>query len=180
MFEYAGEGEREQSDIELKKLTIDWASLKTGWGMLAQGNSDFAWAEVAGTSIQRPGEDYKPAFQVDVWLAAADGAPSDCWVHWRSIGQMNRNAIQGLQRDVMKGAKDNAGKVVVASVKEIVKSGKNNNHMPVLTVDSWVDAPSKPEEIRGWLDWKSNLKRWRCAAPAGGDAGAGAGADEIF
>jgi hypothetical protein len=183
MFEYAGEGDTEKHDIDLTELIIDWGSLKTGWGFIEAGNSDWQWAPIAGTSIEKPVGEYKPAFQLDVYLTKEAGAPAACWVPWRSTGVMNRNAVQAIEKPILAAAKANAGKAAVVKVKEIVKAGKNNNNQPVLELVKWIAMPGKPESgvEDGFVDWKSQAKKWRLAMPGNAVvAGDDAKGDEEF
>ena len=128
----------------LTKFLIDPPTIQTGFGKIARGMSpDFVWADVAGTKISPPGDDYKPAFQVSVYVSKTNGAPVDGWREWNSVQASARDGIKRIWPEISEGLKNNAGKCAVVSVKgyETVSFGQNSQPCPRFELLGWVENP---------------------------------------
>ena len=68
---------------DIKKFLLNPRSLKTGFGKLATGEAPhWVWSEIAGTTMDRPSDEHKPAFQLMVLLNEAHGSPVTGWREW--------------------------------------------------------------------------------------------------
>lgn len=136
---------------DLKKFAIDPHSIQTGWGYLAAGQSpDWQWADIPGTKTNRPGEDYKPAVHVDVYLTEKGGSPHEGWRPWTTNGAGARDAIKAIWKDVHEGATKNEGKIAVVKVAGCTEKKYKNGgstRIPTLEVAGWIKKPDAPEPV---------------------------------
>lgn len=132
------------TECTLTKFMVDADSAKTGWGKLGEGVAPhYVWAEIAGTRIPKPGDDYKVAISVDVYVSTKFGAPVDGWRPWSTTASASREALREIWHEVDAGAKANPGKHAVIEVTgSVVKDfGKAKVRMPTLKVVGWAPAP---------------------------------------
>jgi hypothetical protein len=139
---------------DLKSLAVDPDSIQTGWGKLAAGAApDYRWTDVPNTKSPKPGDDFKPAFHVDVYVTERGGAPSTGWKPWQTNGRASRDALSAIWKDVHDGAKNNPGKVAVLKIDEIVnmKYGPAVVKAPQFSLAKWVDKPERDDPEPGPL-----------------------------
>jgi len=133
---------------DLTAFAVDPGSIKTGWGYLTGGVSpDYRWADVPGTKIAKPGDDYKPAFHLDVYVTENAGAPVTGWRPWTTRGRASRDALNAIWEEVHDGAKANAGKIAVLKIDEIVnmKYGPAIVKAPKFSLAKWIATPAREE-----------------------------------
>ena len=136
--------------VEFGGLIIDVDSVKTGWGIYADG-FQFQWDERPGIRLPKPadiGEDYwKNAFSIDVYLKDTEQT-----VMWQSITVGNTRAFDALtdtylneidnkkpgQVGAFKSLKDDKGFLKVA-----YKDEKQNTSWPLFEFSGWIDRPEK-------------------------------------
>lgn len=141
----AKEWDVDGNKCQVSKILIDPQSIKTGWGHVERGQRpDFVWAEVAGTTMQRPSDKHKAAFEVQAYVSSKYGAPVDGVRPWRSNGAANLMAIKAIWRELATAAKDNPGKWAVISVtgSEMRETKFKPISVPVLKVDGFAPAPA--------------------------------------
>jgi hypothetical protein len=60
-----------KEEIELKKLVFDLDSIRTGWGLMAEGQApQWVWDDQVGQRSVKPEGDFKRGFSVRVWLGS--------------------------------------------------------------------------------------------------------------
>jgi hypothetical protein len=129
-----------KDEIDLKKIVFDLDSIKTGWGMMAEGQApQWVWdASVGQRSLQPEGE-FKRGFSVRVWLG-----PDRGWAEWSSTGTGPGMGFETLAVEVMALKADNPGKVVVCTYEgsSALKVGKGNTRVPKFKLVGWIDRPA--------------------------------------
>ena len=80
---------------DIKKFLLNPRSLKTGWGKLATGEAPhWVWSEIAGTTMDKPSDEHKAAFQLMVLLNEAHGSPVTGWREWSTNQAGARHAVK--------------------------------------------------------------------------------------
>jgi len=131
---------------DIKKFLVDPTSIRTGFGKLEKGSApDWVWAEVAGTRIQKPSEEHKPAFSVLVYVTKDGGSPAEGYRDWQSNARAAREAIQSVWKEVHDGAAKNADKLAIIEVtgKRAEQVGPARINVPVLKVAGWAAKPGE-------------------------------------
>ncbi len=129
---------------DIKKFLLDPRSLKTGWGKLATGEAPhWVWADIAGTTMDKPSDEHKPAFQLMVLLNEAHGSPVTGWREWSTNQAGARHAIKAIWPGIDAGAKENPGKSAVIAITDYEgqKFGHATVTVPVFKIEAWVDTP---------------------------------------
>ena len=132
-----------KDEIQLKKVLFDFDTLKTGWGMMAEGQApSWVWDESLGKRGARPGDEYKRGFSIMCYFGPQKG-----WAEWSSTGTGPCMGFEALAGEAMPQHKDNAGKVVAASYEgsRPGKVGKGNTRVPLFSLIGWVDKPEGGE-----------------------------------
>lgn len=132
-------------EITLKGMSIDPDSLKTGWGLIQEGEApQWSWDEQVGVKAPRPDGDYKRGFSVMVHLK------DHGWREWSSNGAGVNKGISAIWPEIHKSAPANKGKM--AGVKYTGStadtSGKGATRIPNFELVSWnkVDAQEPTPE----------------------------------
>ena len=135
---------------EIKKFLIDFDSLQTGWCSFKTGGPEWQLAEVPGASIPNPGNDkedrkeWKPGFQLRVFVTAKHGAPTDGMRPWETNQKASRDALKAVWPSIHAAAANNKGKFAVVEVvgtkKESSGSGARvgDTVVPQLKLVGWV------------------------------------------
>jgi hypothetical protein len=133
---------------DITAFAVDPDSIMTGWGKIATGTSpDYRWSEVPNTKTPKPGDDFKPAFHVDVYVTKRGGAPENGWKPWNTTGRASRDALTAIWEEIHDGAKQNPGKIAVLKVDEIInmKYGPAVVKAPKFSLAKWIATPEREE-----------------------------------
>lgn len=129
-----------KEEITLKTVLVDLDSIRTGWGLMAEGQApQWVWDDVVGKRSLKPGDEFKRGFSVNLYLG-----PSRGWAEWSSNGTGPNMGVEALVAAAW-GEKDaNPGKVLVAAYtgSRAEKVGKGNTRVPMFEVRGWSDRPS--------------------------------------
>ena len=143
---------------ELTKILIDYDSLKTGWLKIAAGEAPHSvWADVAGTTVERPSDDHREAFQLEVYLKTDYGSPVTGWRTWSSNQASARVGLERIGAELDAGAKDNPGKAAVVEIEGCPEQrlGRHVQPVPKFNLVGWADKPAtveaapEPEPVGG-------------------------------
>jgi hypothetical protein len=129
-----------KDELDLKKIVFDLDSIKTGWGMMAEGQApQWVWDEKLGQRSMKPEGEFKRGFSVRCWLG-----PDRGWAEWSSTGTGPCMGFEALAGEAMAQAADNPGKVVLCAYKgsTATKVGKGNTRVPQFEIVGWVDRPA--------------------------------------
>lgn len=129
-----------KDEIDLKKIVFDLDTIKTGWGMMAEGQApQWVWDEAIGRRSARPDGEYKRGFAVRVWLG-----PDRGWAEWSSTGTGSCMGFEALAAAAMAQKADNEGKVVACAYKgsTALKVGKGSTRTPTFEILGWIDRPA--------------------------------------
>lgn len=132
----------------LTKILIDPQSIKTGFGKIEKGVApDYVWAEVAGTKIESPSPDHKPAFSVNAFVTTKYGAPLDGEREWASNSRASREGLKAFWESVHNGASENSGKwaVIELAGSEPMQVGPAMINVPIMRLAGWADKPAVAE-----------------------------------
>lgn len=132
----------------LTKMLIDPQSLKTGFGKIEKGVApDYVWAEIAGTKIERPSPDHKPAFSVNTFVATKYGAPLDGEREWSANSAASKMAVQKFWEELHNDAATNPGKwaVIELAGSEPKNAGQAIINVPIMKLAGWADKPAVAE-----------------------------------
>ena len=140
--------------VEFAGLIVDVDSIKTGWGIFADGYK-WQWDERPGVRLPKPAdiEDqyWKSAFSVDCYLKDTEQT-----VVWQSHTVGNSRCFDALtdtyldhietkkpgQVGAFKSLKDDKGHLKIA-----YKDEKQNTSWPLFEFAGWVDRPEKFTEL---------------------------------
>lgn len=125
-------------EVTLKALSIDPKSLKTGWGLIQEGEApQWAWDDQVGVKGSRPDEGYKRGFSVMVFLQ------DHGWREWSSNGAGVNKGISAIWPTIHKGMDDNVGHVAglkyTGSTADT--SGKGATRIPTFELVKWLPMP---------------------------------------
>lgn len=129
-----------KDEIDLKKIVFDLDTIKTGWGLMAEGQApQWVWDASIGARTVKPGDEFKRGFSVRVWLG-----PDRGWAEWSSTGTGPCMGFEALAAVAMAQKDDNPGKVVACAYKGSTaqKVGKGNTRVPNFEVIGWIDKPA--------------------------------------
>jgi hypothetical protein len=129
-----------KDEIDLKKIVFDLDSIKTGWGLMAEGQApQWVWDASVGQRTLKPEGEFKRGFSVMVWLGAERG-----WAEWSSTGTGPAMGFEAFAGEAMAQKADNPGKVVVAAYKGStpLKVGKGSTRSPNFEILGWADRPA--------------------------------------
>jgi hypothetical protein len=129
-----------KDEIELKKIVFDMDSIKTGWGLMAEGQApQWVWDDAVGKRGLKPEGEFKRGFSVRVWLG-----PDRGWAEWSSTGTGPAMGFEALAGAAMADKDDNPGKCVMCAYKGStpMKVGKGSTRSPNFEILGWVDRPA--------------------------------------
>lgn len=129
-----------KEEIDLKKIVFDLDTIKTGWGLMAEGQApQWIWDANVGQRGMKPEGEFKRGFSVRVWLG-----PDRGWAEWSSTGTGPCMGFEALAGEAMAQKGANPGKVVAATYKgsTATKIGKGNTRVPSFEIIGWVDRPA--------------------------------------
>lgn len=140
--------------VEFAGLVVDVESIKTGWGIFADGYQ-WQWDERPGIRLPKPadiGDDYwKNAFSVTCYLKDTEQT-----VLWQSCTVGNSRGFDALtdtyldQIDNMKPGQVGAFKSIKDEkgfLKVAYKDDKQNTSWPLFEFAGWIDRPEKFVEV---------------------------------
>jgi hypothetical protein len=129
-----------KDEIDLKKICFDLDSIKTGWGMMAEGQApQWQWDDDVGRRSLKPEGEYKRGFSVRCWLGSAHG-----WAEWSSTGTGPCMGFEMFAGAAIEQAAANPGKVAACTYdgSSALKVGKGNTRVPNFTIVGWIDRPA--------------------------------------
>ena len=130
-------------EIEFKGMGVDPASLKTGWGKIAEGVApEWVWDERAGVKGKQPDPDFKRGFSVMVFI------PNAGWREWTSTGSGPKMGLEAVWPAIHNGAASNADKMAMVSFNgaKAVAIGKGTTRVPEFELKGWKDKPTDQQE----------------------------------
>ncbi len=133
-----------KEEIELKKLVFDLDSIRTGWGLMAEGQApQWVWDDRVGQRSVKPEGDFKRGFSVRVWLG-----PDRGWAEWSSTGTGPCMGFEAMAGDAMSEKANNPGKCVAAAYKGSTpaKVGKGSTRVPNFEILGWIDRPAAGDD----------------------------------
>lgn len=129
-----------KDEIELKKIVFDLDSIKTGWGLMAEGQApQWVWDDRVGQRSLKPEGEFKRGFSVRVWLG-----PDRGWAEWSSTGTGPCMGFESLAGEAMSQKEENPGKCVACAYKgsTAAKVGKGSTRVPNFEIIGWIDRPA--------------------------------------
>ena len=132
-------------EIDFKGFSVDPDSLRTGWGLIQEGEApQWVWDKQVGVKGPRPEGEYKRGFSVMVYLKDYG------WREWSSNGSGVNKGLAAIWESIHTGHSKNKGKL--AGLKYTGSSaesiGKGTTRIPKFELARWVDAPtSAPEPV---------------------------------
>ena len=125
-------------EIDLKGLALDPNSLKTGWGLIQEGEApDWKWDEKVGVKGPRPEGEYKRGFSVMVYLK------DHGFREWSSNGAGVNKGLSAVWKSIHDGMGDNEGQMAklkyTGSKAEAV--GKGSTRIPNFELVGWTPIP---------------------------------------
>lgn len=131
---------KDDFDMKAKQITLLPATVKTGWGKMAEGQApEWTWDEAPGRRGSQPSMDHKRGFAITLLV---DGEETD----WSSTGTGPVMGFQTLFSDVQAGMANNPGKVPVIEYtsSEAHKVGKGTTRKPLFKIVKWVSLGGSP------------------------------------
>jgi hypothetical protein len=128
-------------EFDLKGMSLDPTSLKTGWGLIQEGEApQWVWDDTVGVKGPRPDGEYKRGFSVMVHLK--DIGPRE----WSSNGAGVNKGLSNIWKAIHDGLKDNRGKIagLKYSGSTADTSGKGATRIPNFELVQWNDLPNQP------------------------------------
>ena len=128
-----------KEEIELKQFVVDHESVKSGWGLMAEGQApQWIWDERLGVSGKRPDGEYRRGFSIKLYLKDIGV------VEWSSTGTGPVMGFESVFEEIWNAKDKHAGKVPVVKYagSEAIKVGKGNTRKPKFEVVKWVDRSS--------------------------------------
>lgn len=129
-----------KDEIDLKKIVFDLDSIRTGWGLMAEGQApQWVWDASVGHRSLKPDGEFKRGFSVRVWLG-----PDRGWAEWSSTGTGPCMGFEALAGEAMKQKEQNPGKCVACAYKgsTAAKVGKGSTRVPNFEIVGWIDRPA--------------------------------------
>jgi hypothetical protein len=122
--------------IDLKTLVIDYESVKTGWGHMAEGVApDWKWDEVLGAAGPQPSREHKRGFSAKIWTKTTG------WVEWSSNGTGPTIGFDAIFEVIWNSKDENPGKLPLVEYvgSNPLRVGKGNTRQPIFELVRWVD-----------------------------------------
>jgi hypothetical protein len=131
-------------EVELKGFAVDPASMRTGWGLIQEGEApQWTWDEQLGVKGKRPEGEYKRGFSVMVYLKEHG------WREWSSNGSGVNMGIGNIWPTIHEGQKTNKGKIAGLKYNGSTATpiGKGTTRIPNFELVRWVESPSEPAAV---------------------------------
>jgi hypothetical protein len=134
-------GEAGKQEIEIEEVIIDFENLKTGWGLIAEGQPPtWVWNDDINNPDGKPDDrdGWKAGFGVTLYLGAGELYDFDT----NSTGAVM--GIDAAHDDYLLGVDKNKGKVPVYRFtgSRYAKVGKGNTNVPEFELVKWIDRPA--------------------------------------
>jgi hypothetical protein len=125
-------------EIDFKGFSVDPKSLRTGWGLIQEGEAPaWVWDEQVGVKGPRPEGEYKRGFSLMVYIKDYG------WREWSSNGAGVNMGLVNIWKEIDAGMAKNKGKL--AALKYAGSSaesiGKGSTRIPRFELAKWIDAP---------------------------------------
>lgn len=133
-----------KDEITLKKVLFDLDSVRTGWGLMAEGQAPvWVWDDAIGRRAMKPEGEFKRGFSVRVYLG-----PSKGWAEWSSTGTGPCMGFEALFDAAAKDRDANPGLALVAAYQgsRAEKVGKGNTRVPLFDIMGWAEKPADSED----------------------------------
>jgi len=128
----------DDNEIDLKGITMDPDSLKTGWGLIQEGEApSWVWDETLGVRGPKPDGDYKRGFSVMVYIKDIG------WREWSSNGAGVNRGLGAIWKTIHAQMSDNQGKAAALKYAGSTAdtSGKGATRIPNFELVKWMDKP---------------------------------------
>jgi hypothetical protein len=130
----------DKEELALKKVLFDLDSVKTGWGLMMEGQAPtWVWDQGLGQRAPKPEGEFKRGFSVRMYLGPQRG-----WAEWSSTGTGPCMGFEALYDVALKDMAANEGMALVATYtgSRAEKIGKGNTRVPLFEVTGWADKPA--------------------------------------
>jgi len=129
-----------EDNIDVKYMLFDISTIKTGIGKWSKdGGYEWKWADIVGSKLLKPDEDWKNAFSV--W-AISDG--EDEPMLWRRSSFGEYQGFLDMFRQCYKDMADNKDKVALFEyVKSVDLDVGYGSSKPVFLFKEWRERPAK-------------------------------------
>lgn len=130
----------EKEELQLKKILFDLDSVKTGWGLMMEGQAPtWVWDEALGKRAMKPEGEFKRGFSVKLYLGPQRG-----WAEWSSTGTGSCMGFEALYDAALKEKDANPGMALVASYNNsrAERIGKGTTRVPLFEIVGWADKPA--------------------------------------
>lgn len=136
-----------KEEISIKMLVLDIASVKTGWGKMAEGSApEWHWDQQLGVAGSRPSEE-KDAQGQPVWkrgFSARLYSKEHGTVEWSSTGTGPCLGFDAIFEEVWNAKQPGKAPVIEYTGAEPLKIGKGNTRKPLFRLVKWVGHDSIP------------------------------------
>lgn len=126
-------------EVDIKGMTLDPSSLKTGWGRIQEGVApDWQWDEKLGVRSTLPTPEHRRGFSIQCFIKD---------VGWREWSANTVGALMGLTAlwsNIDPQLKENQGKAVQVAYKGSTaeQKGKGTTRIPNFEIVKWVTMPT--------------------------------------
>lgn len=134
----------DKEELALKKVLFDLDSVKTGWGLMMEGQAPtWVWDAGLGQRAMKPEGDFKRGFSVRMYLGPQRG-----WAEWSSTGTGPCMGFEALYDAASKDYDPSAGTALVVTYtgSRAEKIGKGNTRVPLFEISGWADKPADDSE----------------------------------
>lgn len=129
------------AEVQLKQIVFDHASVRTGWGKMAEGSApEWQWDNQLGVRSPQPSDEHKRGFSIRLYAKAIGVA------EWSSTGTGPCMGFDAIFDQIWNEKDANAGKVPVVEYtgSEPIKVGKGNTRKPQFRLVKWVPRENVP------------------------------------
>ena len=133
-----------KEEVALKKVLVDLDSIRTGWGLMAEGQTpQWIWDDVVGKRSVKPEGEFKRGFSVQLYLGPERG-----WAEWSSNGTGPNMGMEALVGAAWPQKEQNPGKVLVAAYtgSRAERIGKGQTRIPQFDILGWTDRPAEGDD----------------------------------
>ena len=126
------------ADCEIKGLTLDPSSLKTGWGKIQEGVApEWSWDEKLGVRSPQPTQEHRRGFSIQCFIKDIG------WREWSANTVGSLMGLTALWSKIDPQLKDNQGKAVQVAYNGSTpeKKGKGTTRIPNFEIVKWVEMP---------------------------------------
>ena len=135
------------AEKDIKGLTLDPSSLKTGWGQIQEGEApDWVWDEKLGVRSAQPSKEHRRGFSIQAYIKDVG------WREWSANTVGSLMGLTALWSKIDPQLKDNQGKAVQVAYKGSTaeQKGKGTTRIPNFEIVKWVAMPTA--QIDGAMD----------------------------